>query len=134
MIIKQCSLDSIDAILSLITSYPKETLLKSFGFIPTKAELLRQTFDDPDFKNEYFLNLFHEDNLVGTVIAVHRDWKNGTTAHIKFLFTDNKSENVGETLLAEVEKRLKNNNVKEVVYASSSPFYWSFQTLQIILL
>ncbi len=125
--IRPISEGGIIHIRNLFYSLGPEFLNKFFGFIPTLEDMHRQTIGDPDFDPAMLSGAFKDGELLGGVMGVLRPWKFKETGFVKFLIVrpEVQGHGVGSLLLRVCEAELKARKCKKLIFASSSPYYFS---------
>ena len=100
---------------------------KSCGFNIQETDLLRHTFNDPDYEPELFIKAMVNDHVAGILMAVRRPWKSGREhdAFIKAICVhpNYRYSDIGGELLHQCGKSLKEKNCKRVIFGSAAPLY-----------
>lgn len=114
---------------SLLLSDPNEIdmFVRMTGFMPSKNELERQFWCDPDYDSELILGAFKDADLIGFCVAVRRPWKSErkTTGFIKWIYVAPgfRGQCIGSQLLQKVESVMQLYGVTDLIYGSSAPQY-----------
>jgi GNAT superfamily N-acetyltransferase len=103
------------------------TLMRGFdaagtlGFPMTEKTLWKHTFGDPDYLSECLLGAYVDGSLVACGMGIIRPWRSTDRGFIKFIH----GTAAQPLLLSELEQTLRRWGVKELIYGSSSPSYFT---------
>lgn len=128
MIIRPFSTQDLSEITRHIQHSLNQSDIEYLGFIPDSTHINKSSFQDPDYNKDYFLGAFDNEKCIGSIMGVHRPWKEGreTTGYIKWILIDPKYRNkgLGSILYTDLENKFKNSNLKILTFGSSAPAYF----------
>ena len=96
-------------------------------FEMSDADLLRHTFDDPDYEEELLVGARHGVQLVGIGYGVRRAWKKGREqdGYVKILYVapEARRRGIGTALLTCMEEGLERRGARTMNYGGCAPRY-----------
>ena len=111
----------------LISGETRQSLLRLLGFIPTISDIRRHSFGDPDFQSDLLLGAYKGEQLVGSILGIHRPWKIGreTIGYIKWIFIkrEYRRQGIGQLLFNDCEQQLRLRGCAKLLFGSCSPIY-----------
>jgi GNAT superfamily N-acetyltransferase len=123
--IKPVPAEQFGELFNIIKNDEDPVVSEAIGTPFSNFQFNRQIRLDPDFFTDFNLGLYINNSLAGHAPGGKRSGRNGTTAHLKWIFVKRKfrKQGFGKILLQKFEKVMKEHGVTELVFGSSSPVY-----------
>ena len=123
--IKETDLDRVQTL--IVPNDNQEFIIDTLGFAPTIDDILRHTKGDPDFDPNLFLGAYIKGELIGSVFALRRPWKQGReqTGFLKWISVKRgfRRCGIGRRLIENCQRKLKKLGCNKFSYGSSAPLY-----------
>ena len=111
----------------MISDNNQEFLVNILGFKPTIPDILKHTKGDPDFNPKLFFGAYFKGELIGSILAVRRSWKQGReqTGFLKWIFVkfEFRRRGIGKRLIENCERELRLLGCKTLTFGNSAPLY-----------